>query len=117
MVVGSDEQVPGGAVRAAVGVDTLAELAGLLRALRRRHARRCGEPELSYRALAARTGWSPTAVAESFTGKTLPPTDRFDVLVELLGAGPAERGALATARDRVHERRRGDARGPRPHRV
>ncbi|MEV4514202.1 tetratricopeptide repeat protein [Dactylosporangium sp. NPDC049525] len=108
MVFGADEQLLGDA---AGRVETLAELAGLLRALRRRHARRCGERELSYRTLAARTGWSHTAVAEYFTGKTLPPTDRFDVLVDLLGAGPAERGALATARDRVHEQRRGDA-GP-----
>ncbi|GAA3208313.1 ATP-binding protein [Dactylosporangium siamense] len=111
MVFGADEQDLSSAGR---GVETLAELAGLLRALRRRHARRCGERELSYRTLAARTGWSHTAVAEYFTGKTLPPTDRFDVLVDLLGAGPAERGALATARDRVHERRRGDTRPPDP---
>ncbi|HEU5332461.1 MAG TPA: tetratricopeptide repeat protein [Actinocrinis sp.] len=38
----------------------------------------------------------------------LPPTDRFDVLIRLLGASPAEQGALATARDRVEEGRRGD---------
>lgn len=40
----------------------------------------------------------------------LPPTDRFDALVRLLGATPAEQGALATARDRVEEARRLDRR-------
>ncbi|MFY1637239.1 helix-turn-helix domain-containing protein [Solwaraspora sp. WMMB335] len=85
---------------------TLDELARLLRALRRRHARSLGHRVLSYRVLAAEAGWSHTAVAEYFAGKTLPPTDRFDVLVGLLGASPIERGALASARDRVDERRR-----------
>ncbi|MDG4765085.1 tetratricopeptide repeat protein [Solwaraspora sp. WMMD406] len=91
---------------AAAGTSTLDDLAGLLRALRRRHARREGHRVLSYRTLAARAGWSHTAVAEYLTGKTLPPTDRFDVLVGLLGASPVERGALASARDRVDEQRR-----------
>jgi tetratricopeptide (TPR) repeat protein len=36
----------------------------------------------------------------------LPPTDRFDCLIRILGATPAEQGALATARDRVEEQRR-----------
>ncbi|WFE30268.1 tetratricopeptide repeat protein [Solwaraspora sp. WMMD791] len=87
-------------------VRTVAELAQVLRALRRRHARRRHDGELTYRALAARTGWSTAAVAEYLTGQTLPPTDRFDVLVALLGATPAEQGALATARDRVAEHHR-----------
>lgn len=39
-------------------------------------------------------------------GQVLPPTDRFDTLVRLLGATPAEQGALATARDRVADARR-----------
>lgn len=39
-------------------------------------------------------------------GQVLPPTDRFDALVRLLGATPAEQGALATARDRVADARR-----------
>lgn len=93
-------------LRDAASARTLDDLAGLLRALRRRHARRERKPVLPYRALAARTGWSHTAVAEYLGGKTLPPTDRFDVLVGLLGASPVERGVLATARDRVDERRR-----------
>jgi len=82
---------------------TLEDLAALLRDLRRRHARSRRDSNLTYRELAARTGWSQTAVAEYFTARTLPPTDRFDALLDVLGATPAERGALATARDRVEE--------------
>ncbi|MET8044290.1 tetratricopeptide repeat protein [Micromonospora sp. NPDC005215] len=96
----------------ATGAQTLDDLAGLLRALRRRHARQLGDGELTYRELATRTGWSHTAVAEYLTGKTLPPTDRLDALVRLLGATPAEQGALATARDRIEESRRRAPRAP-----
>jgi tetratricopeptide (TPR) repeat protein len=85
---------------------TLADLARVLRGLRRRLARQQGGPELTYRELAAMTGWSHGIIGEYLTGRVLPPTDRFDVLVRLLGAGPAEQGALATARDRVEESRR-----------
>jgi len=88
------------------GPHTVAELAELLRALRRRHARRRQDRELTYRELAARTGWSHTAIAEYFSGKTLAPTDRFDVLIRLLDTSPAEQGRLATARDRLEELRR-----------
>jgi tetratricopeptide (TPR) repeat protein/transcriptional regulator with XRE-family HTH domain len=84
----------------------VADLAELLRALRRRHARRRRDSELTYRELAARTGWSHTAIAEYFTGKTLPPTDRFDALVRLLETSPAEQGTLATVRDRIEDHRR-----------
>ena len=56
--------------------------------------------------LAAATGWSHGIIGEYLGGKVLPPTDRFDELVRLLGASPAEQGTLATARDRVAERRR-----------
>ncbi|QSB15216.1 AAA family ATPase [Natronosporangium hydrolyticum] len=91
----------------AATVRTLPDLARLLRALRRREARRRGGAELTYRELGERAGWSHTVVADYLTGKTLPPTDRFDALVQLLGAGPAEQGMLATARDRVHDHRRG----------
>ncbi len=88
------------------GVQTVRDLSGALRALRRRHARVHGTAELTYRELATRTGWSTAAVAEYLTGKTLPPTDRFDVLIGLFGATPAEQGLLATARDRVAEQQR-----------
>lgn len=85
-------------------MDRDADLAGLLRRLRRQQARRRGEPELPYREIAARTGWAESTVSEYFTGRTLPPTDRFDVLVRLLEVPPADQGALATARDQVEER-------------
>ncbi|MGH3185980.1 MAG: tetratricopeptide repeat protein [Streptosporangiaceae bacterium] len=45
-------------------------------------------------------------IGDYFTGKTLPPTDRLDVLVVLLGATSEEQKAFATARDRIEERRR-----------
>ena len=86
-------------------VNTIEELAGLLRQLKRRQARRRGGPEITYRELAARTGWSIGIIAGYFGGHRLPPTDRFDILTSLLDATPAEQGALATARDRVQERR------------
>src|SRR5579859_5170989 len=88
---------------AASAAATLEDLAALLRDLRRRHARSRRDRHLTYRELAAETGWSQTAIAEYFTARTLPPTDRFDALLEVLGAGPAEQRALATARDRVEE--------------
>lgn len=90
----------------AATVRTLPELAGLLRLLRRREARSRGGAELTYRELAARTGWSHAIIGEYLTGTALPPTDRFDQLIQLLGATPAELGPLATARDRVEELRR-----------
>jgi DNA-binding SARP family transcriptional activator len=86
-------------------VRSVADLARVLRGLRRREARQRGGPELTYRELAARTGWARATIGEYFTGVRLPPTDRFDTLVRLLGTGPAEVGALATARDWVAELR------------
>ena len=86
----------------------MADLGGLLRQLRRRQARQGGEATLTYRELAARTGWSRGIIGEYFAGNVLPPTDRFwDQLTRLLGATVSEQGGLATARDRVEERRRG----------
>jgi transcriptional regulator with XRE-family HTH domain len=82
------------------------DLALLLRMLRRREARQRGGAELTYRKLAARAGWSHAVVASYLTGKILPPVDRFDLLIQILGATPAEQRALATARDRVEEVRR-----------
>src|SRR5687768_14841275 len=87
-------------------IEDLAGLAEVLRALRRRHSRRNGEVAMSYRQLASAAGWSHGIVGAYLSGRILPPTDRFDVLIRLLGATPAEQGALATARDRVEERRR-----------
>ncbi|HEV2342875.1 MAG TPA: tetratricopeptide repeat protein [Actinocrinis sp.] len=97
---------------AAATVRTLEDLAALLRDLRRRHARSRRDSTLTYRELAVRTGWSQTAIAEYFTARTLPPTDRLDALLEVLCATPAERRALATARDRVEETNRRAKRRP-----
>ncbi|MEU5950752.1 helix-turn-helix domain-containing protein [Streptomyces sp. NPDC047525] len=87
-------------------VHTADALAALLRQLRRRAARRDGGAQLTYRQLAARTGWAHGVIGDYFAGKTLPPTDRFDTLVQLLGATGRELRLLATARDRVEETRR-----------
>jgi len=89
---------------------SLPALGKVLRELRRQQARRSGERQLTYRELAGRTGWSHGILGEYFAGRVLPPTDRFDLLVRLLGASPAEQGALATLRDRGEEQRRGDRR-------
>jgi tetratricopeptide (TPR) repeat protein len=89
------------------GIESLSDLARALRHLRRREARRREGSELTYRELAAKTGWSVGVIGEYFTGKILPPTDRFDALIRMLGATPAEQGMLATARDRIAEGRRG----------
>jgi DNA-binding CsgD family transcriptional regulator/transcriptional regulator with XRE-family HTH domain len=93
-------------------VRTAAQLAGVLRELRRRDARRRRAREYTYRELAAAAGWSHAAIGDYFTGKTVPPTDRFDVLIQTLGASTAEQRLLATARDRVDERHRQSASPP-----
>jgi transcriptional regulator with XRE-family HTH domain len=87
-------------------VETVGQLAGLLRVLRRRQARQRDDHQLTYRELAGATGWARGVIGDYFAGKVLPPTDRFDQLIRLLGATPAEQGVLATARDRVEELRR-----------
>ncbi|WP_435206358.1 ATP-binding protein [Micromonospora sp. bgisy143] len=92
--------------RRAAAAQTLPDLAALLRQLRRREARQQGETRLTYRQLAAKTGWSRGIIGEYFAGNVLPPPERFDALIRLLGAGPGEQGVLATARDRIEERRR-----------
>ena len=93
-------------VEAAKQAGSLEDLAGLLRAMRRRHTRQSRDSALTYRELAQRTGWSRSAIAEYFTARTLPPADRFDALLTVLGASPVELRALADARDRVEEERR-----------
>jgi transcriptional regulator with XRE-family HTH domain len=87
-------------------VRTLSQLSALLRRLRRRHARRHRGRPLTVRELARRSGYAYGAISEYLNGKVLPATDRFDVLIRILGASPAEQRALATARDRVEEHRR-----------
>ncbi|MEJ3744414.1 tetratricopeptide repeat protein [Actinomycetes bacterium KLBMP 9797] len=86
-------------------IETLDDLGRALRHLRRREARERCLPELTYRELAAKTGWSVGAIGGYFSGKLLPSTTRFDTLIRLLGATPVEQGTLATARDRVGDRR------------
>lgn len=68
----SDQRIPAGTRQPAAGAvrpapeayrldtdaQTVPDLAGLLRQLRRREARQQGETPLTYRQLAARTGWS-----------------------------------------------------------
>jgi tetratricopeptide (TPR) repeat protein len=85
---------------------TVADLAALLHSLRRRYARRRGEPVLSYRRLAARSGWSHSSIGQYFGGQVLPPPDRFDELARLLGASSTERRRLADAYDRIADRLR-----------
>jgi hypothetical protein len=92
--------------RGAAQVRSVAELAQLLRELRRREARHRNGTARTYRELAARTGWSHAIIGDYLTGATLAPTDRFDQLIRMLGATSAERAALAAARDRVEELRR-----------
>ncbi|WP_020524700.1 ATP-binding protein [Catelliglobosispora koreensis] len=87
-------------------VQTVQDLALLLRKLRRRHARQNGGNLLTYRQLAAKTGWSHGIIGEYFAGNVLPPTERFDILIRLLGATDVEQGTLATARDQAEEGRR-----------
>lgn len=89
-----------------VSTGGLAELASALRRLRRRHARLRGDTELTYRELAVKSGYAHGVINDYFTGKVLPPTDRLDVLIGLLGATGQEKKAFATARDQVEERRR-----------
>ncbi|GIG88374.1 ATP-binding protein [Plantactinospora endophytica] len=105
----SGERPPELPAQAVTRVESVAELAALLRQLRRREARLEGASPLTYRELAAKTGWSRGILGEYFAGRVLPPTDRFDILIRLLGATPTEQGALATARDRVEELRRATA--------
>ncbi|MFI5912038.1 ATP-binding protein [Dactylosporangium sp. NPDC051541] len=73
--------------------------------MRRRHARSTNTGELTYRELAGATGWSHGVIGGYFSGQVLPPTDRLDTLVRLLGATPAEQGTFATARDRIADGR------------
>src|SRR5215469_12557535 len=89
-----------------MSVRSVGDLAAVLRHLRRREARARGGPQLTYRDLAEMTGWSRTMIGNYLSGKTVPPTDRFDALARLLGATGRELGILATVRDRVEEQQR-----------
>lgn len=85
-------------------IETLEDLARSLRQLKRRYARQTGDSELTIRELASRTGYAIGAIGSYLNGTTLAPTDRFDVLTQLLGATAEEQRVLATARDRIADR-------------
>jgi hypothetical protein len=87
-------------------LETLEDLGDSLRRLRRRYARRRSDALLSYRYLAEKTGYAHGVIGGYFSGKVLPPPDKLDVIVVLLGADSAERLAFAAARDAIEERRR-----------
>src|SRR4051812_6127941 len=82
-------------------VETLADLAAVLRQLRRREARARQGRGLTYQQIAVKTGWSVGIIGGYLTGVAMPPTDRLDALIRLFGGGPAEQSALGTARDRL----------------
>lgn len=107
-----EPRTSGSLTEEAAAVSTRQELALLLRELRRRQGRQRADTPLTYRELAAKTGWSRGIIGEYLVGNVLPRTDRFDALIRLLGATPAEQGALATARDRVEEHQRGSQPAP-----
>lgn len=83
-------------------IETQADLGQALRALRRRHGRQKGK-EFTLRELEAKLGHPRSSIAVYLNGTTLPPVERLDELVMLLGATPAEQRAFATARDRIEE--------------
>jgi hypothetical protein len=87
-------------------LETLEDLGDSLRRLRRRYARRRSDALLSYRYLAEKTGYAHGVIGGYFSGKVLPPPDKLDVIVVLLGADSTERLAFAAARDAIEERRR-----------
>jgi transcriptional regulator with XRE-family HTH domain len=87
-------------------LETLEDLGDSLRRLRRRYARRRSDALLSYRYLAEKTGYAHGVIGGYFSGKVLPPPDKLDVIVVLLGADSSERLAFAAARDAIEERRR-----------
>jgi tetratricopeptide (TPR) repeat protein/transcriptional regulator with XRE-family HTH domain len=83
----------------AEAVGTLADLARVLSGLREREVRRGAQ--LSYRQIAARAGISLGAVASYLNGGRLPASERFALLVEVLGADDTERAALGAAWRRI----------------
>ena len=98
---------PDGLIAAATRAQTVADVARMLRELRRRGLQRGHGPDLTYRHIAQRTGYSRASVMAYFSGLTLPPEGRLRELAHLLGAAPGEQAALAQARDRVETARHG----------
>ena len=88
------------------GAATLSELGALLRLLRRRHGRSYPGGPLTYRELAVKLGSSHGIIGEYLAGNVLPPVDRLDALVIILGGTPDERWMLADLRDGIEDARR-----------
>jgi tetratricopeptide (TPR) repeat protein len=91
------------------GVVSVADLGGVLRQLKRRQARETNSAEYTIRELAGKLGYSAGIVGAYIQGTALAPPDKFDALVQLLGASGPEQSALATVRDLVDENRRKSA--------
>src|ERR1022692_1534179 len=91
------------------GVETVADLGRVIRQLKRRHAHENSDSEYTIRELAGKLGYSVGVVGAYVQGVTLAPADKFDALVQVLGASDDEQRALATLRDYVDERRREEA--------
>src|SRR5688500_17140512 len=106
MTPGEGQESADALVRDAARVESLLDLAQLLRALPRRHARHRRDSELSMRELAECTVWSRAAIAAYLSGGTSPPPDRLDGLLRVLGCTGAVLGAVVSARDLVEESRR-----------
>ena len=92
----------------AMAVRCEADLARMLRVLRRREARVRRGAALTYREISDRTGWSVSVIGGYFTGMRLPSAERLDELARLLGATGPEQGALASARERAGQGRPSD---------
>ncbi|MFB9930329.1 hypothetical protein ACFFRC_36935 [Amycolatopsis halotolerans] len=94
-------------ILAATRARTVPDLAEVLAQVRRIHRGPGGRRPATYRELSASTGLPHTTIGTYLSGKVLAPADRFDLIVSALGV-PAELcRALATARDRVEDLRRG----------
>lgn len=97
----ADGSVPSDILVRVAAAGDAAGLARALRGLRHREARLRRGPELTYRQIAARTGWSVSAVGSYFSGARVPRPGRLHGLLDLLGADETERAAFDTARARV----------------
>jgi len=88
---------------------TLDDLGNSLSRLRQRYAQRSHQTVPTYRFLADRTGYGPSVIGEYFNATVLPPPDKLDAIVAILGADEAERLAFVKLRNAIEERRRGSA--------